>query len=77
LLLNADPEDRPDLCSALAWPGPRTLACPTGEYGNHFDVRVLPIDRDGRSWSTGRGRIPGVICLTLDYRISDGERSRR
>jgi pyridoxal 5-phosphate dependent beta-lyase len=38
------------------WPGPRTLACPSGEYGPNlaimtahgFDVRPLPVDEDGR-----------------------------
>jgi hercynylcysteine S-oxide lyase len=39
-----------------AWPGPRTLACATGEYGpnlaimaaNGFQVRALPVDELGR-----------------------------
>ncbi|TMS55745.1 ergothioneine biosynthesis PLP-dependent enzyme EgtE [Mycobacterium sp. DBP42] len=39
-----------------SWAGERTLACPSGEYGpnlaimaaNGFQVRALPVDRDGR-----------------------------
>jgi hercynylcysteine S-oxide lyase len=39
-----------------SWPGARTLACLPGEYGpnlavmaaNHFAVRALPVDGDGR-----------------------------
>jgi hercynylcysteine S-oxide lyase len=38
------------------WRGPRTVACPLGEYGPNlatmarhgFDIRVLPVDADGR-----------------------------
>ena len=46
--LNADPDDRLDLLLG-AWPGPRTLACLPGRVrANHFDVRALPVDGDGR-----------------------------
>lgn len=61
-----------------AWTGPRTVACPPGEYGpnlaimaaNGFEVRWLPADELGRlavdeAAAVLRADPPGVVHLTV------------
>lgn len=60
-----------------AWPGPRTVACIPGEFGPNlaimaahgFDVRMLPVDLDGRvlvveAAANLQADPPGLVHLT-------------
>lgn len=61
-----------------SWPGPRTVACLTGEYGpnlvimaaNGFEVRLLPVDETGRlrveeAAAVLRADPPALVHLTV------------